>query len=1130
VEASASLDIQIQEVMMHKVSQLRALVIAAAVVGILFAVQPARSQVLYGSMVGNVSDESRAVVPGATVKITHTETNESREGQTNDVGVYSFATIFAGTYEVVISKAGFQTATRRGVAVTTNSVVRVDVMLRVGEVSQNIMVTGEAAVLQTDRADVRSEMSSATLANVPVSGGRNFQQLFVTLPGFTPPDNAYSFTSNPTRSLAIHANGTTREGNDVRIDGATANNIWLQTLAAYIPALDAIETVNVSTNSFDAEQGLAGGAAVNVQVKSGTNKIHGSAFEYHADNAMMAKAFFLPVGQRKPKSIDNDFGGTIGGPIKKDKLFYFFSYDGFRMRRIGGKYLTVPTAAIRAGDMSASPTLIYDPSTGNADGSGRIPFSNKQVPQIDPIVKKIVDLVPAPTWPDLLTNNFYGSGTAMFNRHTIDGKVNYHWSDKLSFAARIGWVNFIVDDPPVFGEKLGGTNVGFAGQPAKGSGSIYSNTFSGLYLLSPTFVIDGYFGLNKFRDETVNADVDKDIGLDFLGIPGTNGGPRLGGWPNFNVTNYGEYGQVGGNVPWYHHNDQYQYVANANWTKGSHNVRFGIDTINKQLNTWEFNAPQGAFSFSGAVTTIKGGSSPNQFNSYAQFLLGLPSSWSKGMQPEDKTSRALTYGLFLRDQWQVARKLTVDYGLRWEYHTVPTRKDRGLERYDPNTNKQLVCGVGSIPTDCGYHFSKKQFAPRLGIAYRVSPGFVIRAGYGISWTPFNIGQQLLSNYPAKAEYAQSGVNSYQPVDLLKNGIPLLSMPSLGNGIIDVPGTVTVTSLPDNYVRSYVQSWNFTLQKELGWGFVGQAGYVATRQVHQQYSWDMNGGRFLGAGQAGQPLVQRWGRTASTTIWIPMGHSLYDSLQATLQRRFAGGYQLMASYTWSKTIALCCNIKQDGGVNIQNPDYWDLNRAVAAFDRTQVFTMSGVAELPFGRGKRWLGDAGPVGAAIVSGWQLNSLFSAYTGLPFTVSASSTSLNMPSNSQQADQIKPNVAILGGVGATASYFDPLAYAPVTQARFGNSGLMSMRGPGLVNLDLGLFRNFRVTETMRIQFRAEAFNSTNTPHFSNPGTNVSNLQLNADGSVKNLGGFSVITSTTGTGREGVDQRVFRLGLRVSF
>ncbi len=350
------------------------------------------------------------------------------------------------------------------------------------------------------------------------------------------------------------------------------------------------------------------------------------------------------------------------------------------------------------------------------------------------------------------------------------------------------------------------------------------------------------------------------------------------------------------------------------------------------------------------------------------------------------------------------------------------------------------------------------------------------------------------------------------------------VPDISSGVIPVPAAYAARALTQEVKRGYIESFNFTLQKQLPWGFTGQAGYVGSRQIHISQILNLNAGQVLGAGTAGQPFFQKFGRTANTELLGPVGTNKYDSLQTTLTRRFSKGFQAQVSYTWSKVIGICCDELSDNPPRVQALSFFGLNRALMPYDRTHNFNASFVAELPFGKGKPMLNSG--LGSAIAGGWQVNGLLSIYSGSPFTVTASDT-LSLPGSNQRADQIKPSVAILGD---PASYFDPLAYAPVTGARFGTSGYDSLRGPGTKNFDFSLYRTFRITERFSAQFRAEALNLTNTPHFSNPGSNVSNLQLNTDGSVRNLGGFTVITSTSGIGREGVDERVFRFGLRIAF
>ncbi|MCZ2076854.1 MAG: TonB-dependent receptor [Bryobacteraceae bacterium] len=1096
----------------------------------------AYAQILYGSIVGNVKDSTDAPVPGASVSITSRGTSQTRQTTTNEAGGYSFPTLLPGSYDVTVVKQGFQTVTRSGVEVTINSVSRTDVMLEVGIVAESITVSEGAAALQTDRAEVRAELQSRTLQNIPLPSGRNYQQMFVAIPGFSPPADASSIPGNPSRALQVNVNGTTSNSAVTRIDGASSTNVFMNMVSAYVPALESIETVNVVTNSFDAEQGLAGGAAINVQIKSGTNQLHGSAFEYHTNNKLKAKPFFSPPGERKAKSIMNQFGGTLGGPIRKNELFYFVSYEGTYNHQFAAKYQTVPTAAIKSGNMSASPSEIYDPRTGFSDGSGRTPFPGKQIPssRIDPIAKKIADLTPLPTYPNLLTSNYYAGKPFYFDRNTVDSKINWNASRKLSMYGRYSFLKFDSIAPPTFGDELGGDAISGA-NVGHGFGFTQSLTIAATYVASPNFIVDAYFGYTLMDNHSEQSRLDEKVGLDYLGIPGTNGPRRFeGGWPRFSITNYSVLGIKDAYMPYHRHDSQSQYVANGNWTRGTHNIRFGVDVYRPILNHLQpefFGAShgaQGGFTFGGGPTQVRNGPTSNQFNTYSAFLLGLPTAIGKILQVDDRYSViTMAYSGYIRDQWQLSPKVTLSYGTRYEFYPIPRRPDRGLERYDFENNKMLICGVGAVAADCGVSVSNKLFAPRIGVAYRATDTFVLRAGYGITYDALNLARNLRSNYPIILVQNLTGVNSYQPAGSLQTGIPLMQPVDFGNGIIDVPENYAVVSLGDKFERGYVQSWNFTLQKKLAGGFTAQAGYVATRQVRTMGHMDLNVGR-VGGGNASRPFNRAFGRSTSTILIAPIGTTKYNSLQTTLERRFSGGFQLQASYTWSKTNGICCADVGTGSPLIMIPEYYDLNRAVLSWDRPHSFSLTGFAELPFGQGRRWL--TGGVASKLFSGWQVNGMFIAYSGPPFTVTSSGTSLDAPGNTQRADLVKPEVKKLGGAGRGQSYFDPLAFAPVTQPRFGTAGFNIVRGPGLVNLDCGLFREFRLREGMQIQFRAEALNATNTPHFGNPGANVSNLQLNPDRSIRNLGGFTEITSVRGTGREGIDERVFRLGLRFSF
>jgi hypothetical protein len=384
---------------------------------------------------------------------------------------------------------------------------------------------------------------------------------------------------------------------------------------------------------------------------------------------------------------------------------------------------------------------------------------------------------------------------------------------------------------------------------------------------------------------------------------------------------------------------------------------------------------------------------------------------------------------------------------------------------------------------------------------------------------------VLSLYPTTISPTYPAPNSLSWYDTLEQGFPAIALPTLNNGFLAAPNNVNMSVLPRSFPWPYTQSWNFTVQKELRPGFSAQAGYVASRTVRSLTqdggaTLNLNTGQFIGAGQNGQPFFLTQGRTANVSLYSPRGTISYNALQATLNRRFARGLQFGASWTWSK--AEIPNYPTDALLY----QYLD-SRPVQSTDRTHVLTMNAAWELPFGAGRRWLAGS-RVGSAILGGWAVNSLAVFYSGLPFSATASTTSLNMPGASQRADQVKPEVQTFGSIGG--AYFDPLAFAPITTARFGNAGPNSLRGPGEVNMDLGLTRAVRIRERYTIQFRAEAFNFTNTPHFANPGGNVSNVVKNGDGTIRDLAGFAQVQSVANTGRDGIDERQFRFFMRISF
>ncbi len=479
-------------------------------------------------------------------------------------------------------------------------------------------------------------------------------------------------------------------------------------------------------------------------------------------------------------------------------------------------------------------------------------------------------------------------------------------------------------------------------------------------MFKPTFIVDAYFGYTKMNSIVEQPFLDENIGSQRLRIPGTNGTRRFeGGWPRFTIGSFTTLGVPDAFMPYDRRDPQWQYVANANWIKGRHTIKFGVDMYNMHLNHLqaEFmganHGAQGGFNFGGGTTTIRGGPSANEYNSYATFLLGAVSNYGRILQvPDTYTTRTWIYSGYIQDTFQASKSLTINMGLRYENFPMPTRGDRGMERYDFANNKMLVCGVGDVPKNCGVSNSNTLFAPRVGIAWRPNDKTVIRTGFGVNWDVWNLARSLRTNYPVLVVLNGNPANGFVPVSSLEQGIPSIPEPNLGNGIIDIPNTYALTSSGTNFQRSYLMSWNFTIQRQLGKGFVGQVGYVANRQVRQNGHLDLNAGQIPGRGFNGAPYSVAFGRRVQTALVTPLGTTKYDSVQATLEKRLSSGLGLNVAYTWSKALGICCNSNSDGGPAIQALNFYNLNQSLADFDRTHNLQISSVYELPFGKGKKF----------------------------------------------------------------------------------------------------------------------------------------------------------------------------------
>ncbi len=1089
------------------------------------AVKPAAAQVLYGSVVGVVTDQSGAVIPGATITMTGSGTGVTKSATADGGGRFDLVNILPGKYDLKVEQKGFRTYVTKDIDVVPDTVARMDVKLDVGQLSEQVTVEANAVVLQTDKADTHAVIDTKQITSLPLAAYRNYQQLINLVPGATPAAFQNSITDTPQRALTTNINGGNGQTNITRIDGAASVNVWLPHHVGYVTPEENIDVVNITTTAADAEQGMAGSSAITLITKSGTNQIHGSAFEFHDDQHLKARNFFQAAGTTKPLSIFNNFGGTVGGPILKNRLFYFISYDGTRQRQSSPAFYTVPTAAQKLGDFSGISTIIYDPNTGNPNGTGRTPFSNNIIPanRISSIAQKLQSYYPAPNFagPNPFANNFQASGGPVLNRNNFDGKINLHQSEKQDIWGKYSRMWAISGGTAVFG-IAGGPGLGGA-DPGKGDTLVQVISLGHTRTLSPHLLLDGVVGYERQGQSVRPNDFGTNYGSQF-GIPNTNGpDPLQSGFPNISISTggvnlNGTYTGFGAPnwMPLTRVEESYTHSDNLTWTKGAHELRFGFDLVRHHLNHWQPEignfGPRGGLGFTGQETALNGGPAQNQFNAYAAFLLGLSDDTEKSLEYILATGREWQFGWYARDRWQASRNLTVTVGLRYEFYPLMTRAASGIERYDPNSNNVFLGGRGSVPENAGITVSHKLFAPRIGIAYRMGEKTVIRAGYGINFDPIPFSRPLRGWYPIVVNFA-SVASGYGWASTLSQGVPNTAGPDLSTGIVQLPANASERSPWGGQIhRGYEQSWNFTVERKLPLDVVTSVAYVGTHSVHLLADRDINAG-FPGSGTTGLPQYAQFGRTLTTLMWDGYLSSEYNSLQVAINRQFSKGLMIKGAYTYSKAIDYT---DADGwaSTNWNWAPVFQRNRAAAGFDRTHVFQVGWVYELPMGKGKMFAQSG--IGNLVLGGWQVNGLIAAYTGVPFSVTSPGSSLNAPDNLQTAQQVKPTVQLLGNVGPGQQYFDNTAFAPVTAAAtFGNSGRNILRNPGILNTDLDITRDFRIREKMGLQFRAEFFNLPNTSHFIN--TTGSNIVSNSVTS----GTFMQITSASG-------ERQIRFGLRV--
>jgi carboxypeptidase family protein len=1085
-------------------------------------------QAVTGSLVGTVTDTSGGAVAGAKITITETSTGIARAATTNADGGYVVPYLPPGTYRIEVEKQGFKTFSRDGVLVATGERLRVDAEISVGSINERVEVSTVTPLLQTESADVNQAFEAKKIQELPING-RNFQSLVALVPGVAPPSSTIGVFDNPQGTQFFQVNGQNNSANNFQIDGVD-NNEPLLGLVVQIPPAEAIQQFSVSTSNYDAEFGRAVGAVINVTTRPGTNDFHGSLFEFHNNSYFKARNFFNlnrdAQGKSKvPNALKNQFGGTFGGPIIKNRTFFFGDYQA-QYQRLGRTPIiqTVPTQAFRDGDFSAAGAVIYDPAS-SIDPRTRTQFQGNKIPtgRISPVASNILKLLPLPNLPGLTSNYLPPAIPFQLDTHSFDVRVDHQISDKTNLFVKYNYFQSSMSDPGIFGDAAGPTASGDGNSLAEGRGRNQVITLNLTRTFGTTLTTEARFGFTRYFIDARGPGSDRDLSQE-VGITGSNEpDPAHRGLSIINIEGYPQFG-MSTNMPTINADNIFNWVNN--WTKvsGSHTFKWGADIRRLRMDRLQIQGtssfgPRGRFNFAPGVTLLQGGQTQsNTFaNAFAGFLLGLPDQIGRAIFTTTPTNRSTHLFFFGQDTWQVSRSLTFNLGLRYEIYTpITSRLAAGQGNYDPETNNLLVAGVGDVGLSAGVRTDWNNLAPRFGFAYRfgAKDRNVIRGGFGISYFPARFGftgGTLSTSFPVIADQTIGTANDFLAAGSIASIPAFQPVPIPANGIINPSPNIGLFAIPFENNLPRVLSYNLTVQREVTPGLSVEVGYVGNRGYNQPFNRRLDAS-LPGTGTAGMEIFQKFGRTANTTLRGYGVDSFYNALQVSAEKRLSRGVAFTLAYTWSRSIDYTSN---NGG--LANPIFLEFNKGASDFDRTHGLSLSHTWELPFGRGRKYLRQG--TAAVILGGWQLNGIFQAYTGRPFSVTMSNANLNGgPGNSQRPDQLR-DPSITGAVGPGTSWFDKTAFAPPSSTRYGTAGRNTLRGPGLTNYDFSIFKNFQISDSKRIEFRTEFYNLTNTPHFNQPDGNFSGAA------------FSSITSTIGTnGLAGVGEREVQFALRFLF
>lgn len=1098
----------------------------------LLSISRSGAQAVSGNVNGTVTDASGAAVPGASITITDQDRGEVFHTTSNGEGNFSQIHLLAGRFEVKVEHEGFATFIANA-TVQVDATTRIDATLKPAGTQSTVTVTGESPLLMTDRAEVSTTLTSAEVENLPVLD-RNVTNLLLVIPGTQLNSWQHAASENPQQGIQANVNGQFFTSNGFLLDG-TENQSAILGIAVINPNIDSLQDFKVTTSNYDAEFGSASGALIQATTSSGTNQFHGTLFEFLRNNVTNAAD---PFTLQNPPIRWNQFGGSLGAPILKNRLFGFFDYQGTRRRTGGSLITTVPTAAERGGDLTAllgdyicaggsvsatpcaSPLLVpttegghtparaglvFDPSSGDGSGAGRAAYTQGGQPNIVPVATPIANLLndlPLPNHGSDIFNNYVSSGSQRFDSDQFDGRVDYSLFSTYHLFTRYTLADFNNYSPAAFGDLAGGPSAfNFSGDSVDRNQSVAVG-FD--HALSATLQTDFRFGFYRYRIRVQPNGVGTTPATE-AGLPGLNTGtPETSGMPAFYINGNGgfDFGYALGvnqcNCPLKETENQFQWVNNWSKQLGNHFIKWGADIRRAQQQRIPSDSHRsGEISFNDSTTgnadadNLAGGQASTG-SALASFLIADPSAFARyftgtGYYPGLRQTRLFFFG---QDSWRVTPTLTINYGLRWEDYLPQTAaKPGGAGSFDPTTGEVLAAGIGSVPSNMGVKAYNLGFAPRVGISYQFLHNSVLRAGVGRSFNPSGLGaifgQGADYNPPITNPQSVNQTNPYAPDFNLLAGPPAVPNPPVGTtGRYPLPDGISVyyyTYPADSYRIPEAYFWNAAVETEFTNSLAFELAYVGNAGRHLFLSLNENQAK-PGPGDYDprRPFYPNFGLEQAIYQTCNCDNSSYHALQSKLQKRAAHGLDFLLTYTWSKAMD-----NSEGGGGFANNYNVKASHGPASWDRTNEVTLEHNWDLPFGAKRTWKLGNNKVAEAVAGGWRLSGTHSFGSGLPFTPTVSNAPLlNTDFNYVNADIVgDPHVSN----PSRDKWFDPAAFSePQTQYRNGTARRDSLRGPRLTVSNLSLSKNLLPLEGKSLEFRAEAFNVFNHVNLGNPNSTI--------------------------------------------